>query len=106
MVATKVPWRHQKGRIFEEKLFLSSWDELLCLLIPVHSYSSLPIDQNRQDVSKIRKNSPAGRKSCSDNNNNKLYYQIEKLNLIYTHKILIQKKVTFTQNNWKANLAE
>ena len=41
-----------------------------------------------------------------NNNNNKLYYQIEKLNLIYTHKILIQKKVTFTQNNWKANLAE
>ena len=39
-------------------------------------------------------------------NNNKLYYQTEKLNLIYTHNILIQKKVTFTQNNWKANLAE
>ena len=40
------------------------------------------------------------------NNNDKLYYQIEKLNLIYTHNILIQKKVTFTQNGWKVNLAE
>ena len=35
----------------------------------------------------------------------KLYYQIKvKLNLQYN--ILIQKKVTFTQNNWKANRAE
>ena len=43
---------------------------------------------------------------CRDKNNNKLYYQIEKLNLIYTYNILIQKKVTFTQNDWKVNLAE
>ena len=44
---------------------------------------------------------------CRDkNNNNKLYYQIEKLNLIYTHNVLIKKKVTFTQNGWKVNLAE
>ena len=35
----------------------------------------------------------------------KLYYQIKvKINLQYN--ILIQKKVTFTQNNWKANRAE
>ena len=33
----------------------------------------------------------------NNDNNKKLYNQIENL---------IQKKVTFTQNNWKANLAE
>ena len=33
----------------------------------------------------------------NNDNNNKLHYQIEKL---------IQKKVIFTENNWKANLAE
>ena len=27
------------------------------------------------------------------NNNNKLYYQIEKLHLMYTHNVFIQKKV-------------
>ena len=48
----------------------------------------------------------ASKQFSINNNNHKLYYQIEKLNLIYTHNILMQKKVTSTQNNWKANLAE